>query len=286
MRTKVIGLGLTLLFAAGTAHAGRGSSPGAIRSAIASNSVDAISAELERAEHLVCGSCIDQVRPLVDHPDARVRKVAGWWLARRGLRGELFVEMANRLGQPDSRKAEAAADVLGGLRHPLAAGSLGAALNNPRFDADARVAMAAALGRIGDPVAAGDLAQAAGDADARVRAAAVGALRELRGEIDPGVAIARLADPAAEVRSAAIYTLGATRGRGLPAPAMTSAATALARLVREDTEASVRRKAAWALGEIAAPAGLALAPLSAAAGGDADPAVRSLASVALSKLGK
>src|SRR5262245_8378224 len=96
-----------------TALAGRGSSPGAIRSAISSDSVDAISSELERAEHLVCPSCVPMVRPLVDHPDARVRQVAAWWLSRRGLRSALTQEMAARLTQNDSLKARNAADVLG-----------------------------------------------------------------------------------------------------------------------------------------------------------------------------
>ena len=55
-------LGISLA-AAGTAVAGRGSSPAAISRAIASGSSDAIKAELERAEHLVCFSCIDMHLP-------------------------------------------------------------------------------------------------------------------------------------------------------------------------------------------------------------------------------
>jgi hypothetical protein len=31
-----------------------------------------------------------------------VRQVAAWWLARAGLRSDLFVQMAYRLAQPDS----------------------------------------------------------------------------------------------------------------------------------------------------------------------------------------
>src|ERR1035438_681305 len=75
-----------LVLAAGRgAYAGTGGSPQAIQQAISANSVDAIKAELERAEFLVCAACVDLVTPLVDHPDARVRQVAAWWLARRAV---------------------------------------------------------------------------------------------------------------------------------------------------------------------------------------------------------
>ena len=68
-------LGISLA-AAGTAVAGRGSSPQAVQRAIASGSPDAIKSELERAEHLVCVSCVDMVMPLIDnqqpgHPAGR-----------------------------------------------------------------------------------------------------------------------------------------------------------------------------------------------------------------------
>jgi HEAT repeat protein len=273
-----------LLVAPAAAHAGRGSSPEAIRSAIASNSVDAISAELERAEHLRCGSCVQNVRPLVDHADPRVRRVAAWWLSRRGLRNDLFIEMATRLGQPDSRRAEAAADVLGSLRHPLSAESLGAALLNPAFDPAARVAMAAALGRIGSEEARAPLQKAAADPEARVRAAALAGLRALRGPIDADLSIDKLSDAEETVRIEAVYNLGAGRGLGLADATRDRGAAGLVRLVQSDRSARVRRKAAWALGEIKAPAAVATTALSTAISRDPDPGVRSLAQVALSKL--
>jgi hypothetical protein len=287
LKISMVALALVGSFTApfNSAWAGRGSSPEAIRLAIDSGSVDAISAELERSERLVCGSCARMVRPLVDHHDARVRRVAGWWLARRGLRSELFIDMAYRLAQPDSIKARNAADVLGGLRYPRAVEPLGAALGNPIFNAEARVAMAGALGRIGEPAAQGALREALGAPEASVRAAAVAALRELRGPLDPSPALALLKDRDATVRAEAIYTVGATRGDIAPALKSTLVRALTDRLLTDDS-AAVRRKAAWALGEIAAPAGQAGQPLEVVSRHDRDPSVRSLAHAALSKLAR
>jgi HEAT repeat protein len=265
-------------------EAGRGGSPDRIQRAIQSGSVDAISAELERTEHLICGSCIQMVRPLIDHDDGRVRRVASWWLARRGMRSELFVEMAYRLAQPDSVKARNAADVLGSLRYHRAVEPLGAALNNPVFDAEARVAMASALGRIGEQTAVPALAQALGDKQPLVRAEALAALRELRGGLDARPAVPLLRDNVETVRTEAVYTIGATRGLYLAGAAKDEAVTGLLERLKLDSSASVRRKAAWALGEILAPANRAEGPLRDAANRDPDASVRSLANAAISKL--
>jgi HEAT repeat protein len=287
MLSNLLGLTLALSFTLGgasIAQAGRGGSAEAIQRAITSGSVDALSAELERSERLMCSNCVPMVRALVDHQDARVRRVAAWWLARRGLRSELFVEMALRLGQPDSQKARNAADVLGGMRSLKAVEPLGAALNNPLFDAEARVAMAAALGRIGEPGGQAPLLQATAAADPRIRAAALSAMRDLRAPIDTARVAPLLEDADLGVRAEAIYTLGGTRGHQLSIATRTTLATALLRRLTLDPEASVRAKAAWALGEIVAPAAVAEKPLQVSALQDRDSSVRSLATAALSKL--
>jgi HEAT repeat protein len=279
-------LDLTIPPLAPHATAGRGSSPDAIRSAIASNSVDAISAELERAERLVCPSCVTMVRPLVDHQDPRVRRVATWWLARHGAHSDLFIEAAYRLAQPDSIKARNAADVLGSLRSVKAIEPLGAALNNPIFDAEARVAMAGALGRIGEQTALPALRSALRANEYQVRAAALAGIRELRGPLDLSPALPLLSDPVESVRVEAIYTVGAARGRAMEGPQATELVRSLVNLVSRDASADVRKKAAWALGEIGAPSSIAGKTLSTASRSDPEPAVRSLAAAAVVRLAR
>jgi HEAT repeat protein len=283
VKVSLLAAGVALALAS-PAFAGRGSSPEAVRSAIDSGSIDAISAELERAEHLFCPSCVQMVRPLVDHDDARVRRVATWWLSRHGQQTDLFIEAALRLGKPDSVKARNAADVLGSLRRETAVAPLGAALNNPLFAADARASMAQALGRIGARAALPALQQAFTAPEPVVRSAAVAAVRELRELRDPALPAALFLDRDEEVRVEAIYTAawGGRVGRGVTLDQATE--RALIERLQLDKSARVRKKAAWALGEIGARAALAAEPLRLAAGRDADPQVRALAAAALPQL--
>lgn len=281
-KTLLIGCAFSLLALAPAAQAGRGSNPGAIKQAIASGSADAIAAELERSENLVCPGCVAMVTPLLDNDDARVRQVAAWWLGRRRA-SELFVDMVNRLAQPDSRRARNAADALGELRMDKAIAPLGAALGNPTYDAEARAAMARALGTIGAPAGWPHLVAATRDSEPAVRAAALAAARGLRGFDDATVAKGLLSDPSAQVRLQAVYTIGHLRSRALTS-AGAGVVDALAKLVGTDAEAEVRKRAAWALGEISAPAALASSALQAAASGDSDPLVRSVANAALTRL--
>ena len=275
-----------LLGSVGTAYAGRGSSPGAIQGAIASGSVEAIESELERAEGLVCHVCVQLVRPLIDHEDARVRRVAAWWLARRGLRPELSLEMVQRLSAPDSRLARNAADVLGQIRAYKSIPALGAALNNPVFNTEARAAMARALGAIGDKEGQAALMVAMKAPEGDVRAAALEGVRQLRGYDDPAVGLAPLDDADENVRVQAIYTIAMTRSMAARSPALDALARKLAQLVATDASELVRKKAAWALGEIGASASVAGAALERAATSDASPFVKSLATAALAKLSR
>jgi len=267
-----------LVLVAGPARAGHGSSPQAVASAIASGSADAIKSELERAEYLVCAACVDYVMPLIDSEDATVRDVAGWWLVRRGVSRQVFADMLGRLGQPDSVKARNAADVLASFGKPSAIPALGAALSNPLFTSEARVAMAHALGVIRRPEAAAPLQAVLADADPLVRAGALSALRKVEGFSDGSVATALLTDGDENVRVQAIFTVAQLRTQ--------AAAPALVQLLQSDPSASVRKRAAWALGQMKAPAAVAASALTQASSSDASPFVRSLARASLASLGQ
>jgi HEAT repeat protein len=262
--------------AATPAQAGRGSSPQAIATAISSGSPDAIKSELERAEFLVCAACVDYVLPLVDSPDAGVREVAGWWLARRGASRQVLTDMLARLGQPDSIRARNAADVLGAFGAPQAIPALGAALSNPIFSGEARAAMAGALGAIRRAAAAAPLQAVLTDGEPLVRAAALSALQKVAGFHDGSVAVPLLADADAGVRTQAVFTVARFH--------TAAGAPGLVLLLQNDPSAVVRRNAAWALGEMKASAAVAAPGLTQAATSDSSPLVRSLARAALAGL--
>src|SRR4051812_33202145 len=164
---------------AGTARAGHNGSPALLKSAITSGSPDAIEAELEHTEYLVCAACSDMVVPLVDHLDYGVRKAAAWWIARRGIAHEVYVSMLGRLSQPDSTAARNAADVLGEIGYPSAVPALAAALSNPIFSGEARAAMAKALGSINRATAVPALVGALGASEPAVKASSLVALRSI-----------------------------------------------------------------------------------------------------------
>jgi HEAT repeat protein len=270
----VCSLGLALLAGRG-ANAGTGGSASTIQQAISANSVDSIKAELERTEFLVCAGCVDLVTPLVDHPDFRVRTVAAWWLARRAVAKQVQVSMLNRLSQPDSTAALNAADVLGEFHYVSSIPALGAALSNPLFSGAARAEMAKALGTIGRPAGTQYLTTALADSDPQVRSASLQALRTIPGFRDGSVAAPLISDADPGVRSDAVVTVGMFK--------YTGGASALVAALSDSSQV-VRKKAAWALGEIGAPSSVAGAPLQNAAANDPSPLVRSLAKAALTKL--
>jgi HEAT repeat protein len=270
-------LGISLA-AAGTAVAGRGSSPIAVQRAIASGSVDAIQAELERAERLVCVSCVDMVRPLIDNQDQRIRQVAAWWLARRGVARQVRVEMLTRLSQPDSIAARNAADVLGEFHYVSSIPALSAALSNPVYSGEARAHIAQALGRINRPAVVAPLTGALAVSDPVVKVAAMRALRSMAGLRDGSAVAPLLADADASVRANAATTLGMFHDA--------NGTAALVNALQNDASPDVRKNAAWALGEVRASATVAGPALQQAAASDASPFVRSLASAALTRLSR
>jgi len=270
-------LGISLA-AAGTAVAGRGSSPAAISRAIASGSSDAIKAELERAEHLVCFSCVDMVRPLIDNQDQGIREVAAWWLSRRTAAGTVRVDMLTRLSQPDSIAARNAADVLGEFHYVSSIPALSAALTNPIYSGEARAHMATALGRINRPAVVAPLTAALGDGDTQVKVAAMKALQSIAGLRDGSAVSPLLGDGNLGVRAEAATTIGMFHDANSTAALVTA--------LQNDASPIVRKNAACALGEVHANASVAGPALQNAAANDASPFVRSLATAALTRLSR
>lgn len=266
------------------AFAGFGSSSVAIKAAVQSGSVDAIVAELEKAEELPSQGAIAVVMPLVDHDSYRVRDAAGWWLTRRGVRTQVISNMTARLTGSDPVAARNAGDVLGSMRDFSTVQPLAAYLSKP-LDEDSGVAVARALGNIGHPTAIPALTGALGSQLAGVRAQAAASLRDLRALRGTVVAattaplLPLLNDSDANVRFQAATTIGFI---GQSGGAASTAITALSSTATGDPSATVRKAAAWALGQL--KDGSARGALQQAMANDADPLVRSIATAALANL--
>ncbi|HEX9101743.1 MAG TPA: HEAT repeat domain-containing protein, partial [Polyangia bacterium] len=217
MRTALIFASLVAL--SSPAFAGFGSSSVAIKAAVQSGSVDAIVAELEKAEELPSNGAIDVVLPLVDHDSWRVRDAAGWWLTRRGVRTQVLADMTARLQGADPIAARNAGDVLAAMRDFSTVPALATYLAKP-LDEDSGVAAARALGAIGHPTALAALQGALGSSLAGVRAQAAASLRDLRAPKGATVAasyaplLPLVGDGDANVRRQAIMTIGFVGGAG------------------------------------------------------------------------
>lgn len=274
IKTKFAAVPLILL-AAATANAGKGGSAAAITSAVASGSQDAIIAEVERAEGLLCDECIEVVTRLTEDNRYAVREVAAWWFAKRpGLARMLAEQMESDLAQhAGSVAVRNAADFLGGIREYSALPTLRSTMARADLTADAKLAVVRAAGVMahtsGNPILSAGMA----DADPGVRLAAVAAWRDVLHQTGVGPVAARLADSDAKVRAEAATVVGAYRDG--------SARAALEALVVSDSDARVRRNAAYALGKIgSASSREALTTASA----DKSPIVKNVAKAALASL--
>ena len=103
---KIIGKQLAAvalsLFVAVPAFAGRGGSAGKIAAAVNSGSVDAIVAEVERAETLMCPDCMGTMLNLLEDNRLQVREVAAWWFAKRpGAKEQLATTFKAELADAD-----------------------------------------------------------------------------------------------------------------------------------------------------------------------------------------
>jgi HEAT repeat protein len=261
--------------APGAAHAGRGSSYGQIMGAIQTGNADVIISELERAERLPCGACIEPVMGLLDSDDYRVREVAAWWFARRpAQKGELVDVATARLYADDPVLARNGADILGTFRMKAAIPTLAFAAARTDLAPEARVAAIRAIGTIAHPDGFPALVKAMTDADATVRREAIRSYRAMRGTPDGAPLTALLADANVEVRREAAAAVGHFKNPG--------ARVALETILAGDSDELTRRNAAWSLGEL----GLAgsRAALEKASSDDASSLVRPVARASARKL--
>lgn len=272
-KKQLAAVAFTVLAVGSTAQAGRGGSAGLIRTAVASHSVDAIIAEVERAEHLVCQDCQDVMTALLDHSRYEVREVAAWWFAKRPSMNKLLTEqMTTDLANGDSVSVRNAADYLGTVRAYASIPELGAALASG-VDADARLHIVRAIGRMGHTAGNSVLIAGMADTDAGVRTESADWYRDIRKQTDATPLYPMLADTDAVVRAHAATAIGGLKGAGARAE--------LEGLVASDPDPAVRRNAAWALGQIGDPAS---ADVLRAAKSDPSGLVRRTANAALALL--
>lgn len=239
---KLAAVGL-LALTPSAAFAGHGGSAEAIQAAVASGSTDAIAAELERTESLICPDCIPLVTNLTEDSRYAVREVAAWWFGRRpALRDMLVDGFVADLPHGDTTKVRNAADFLGRTRTLSAIAPLRAAIHRTDLGVEARLAVVRAIGYMGHTASNDVLVTAMGDSDASVRGAAVIAWRDMLGQQTAQPVVPMLADRDAFVRAQAATVVG---GMGEQ-----SGRAALEALVVNDLEPTVRRNAAWALGQL------------------------------------
>ncbi len=216
-----------------------------LESVIDSTSGDAIVAEIERADALVCTECVPLIVPLLDDPRQNVREAAAWWIARRPQRKQTAAGNAYAaIHGGDTDAARNAADVLGVFLDRAAIPELADAYTvNGALEPEARAHIMAALGRIGHTDADPTLSAAmATDTAPMVRAAAAAAWLEIRGQVDAAPVIALITDSDVAVRRTAAAVIG-----GL---ADGAGRVGLEARLADDADSAVRRNAAWALGQI------------------------------------
>jgi len=243
MSNKLAAVVFSLCAAASPAFAGRGGSAELIRSAVSSGSVDAIVAEVERSEKLMCAECIDTMVALTEHERFEVREVAAWWFAKRpGSKKIMIAQMSDDLALGGSIKVRNAADFVGRVRDFGSLTNLRTAMARTDINAEAKVAIVRAVGFMAHPKGNDILVSAMGDVNAPVRAAAIVAWRDILGQASATPVIGLLSDADAHVRAEAATVVGAYGEK--------SARVALEGLVINDSDPFVRRNAAYALGRI------------------------------------
>ena len=230
---------------------------------------------LEHGEKLECLGCIPIVSKLLYNSNAKTREISAWWLRRRIFGvfgpGQVYQQTLSTLGNAKETEAHRiyAANALGEF---LSAGGIPALSKAAIGDESALVRKAAVAGleRLNSSGAADELSLTLADADTDVRLAALHAATRINSFTDVASVVALISDSSALVRRRAAETLGVMK-----------AADAIAGLLvlgsaDQESDASVRAAAIWALGQIGDPAAR---DVIAAGKDDTDASVRSAALV-------
>ncbi|HTR53003.1 MAG TPA: HEAT repeat domain-containing protein [Kofleriaceae bacterium] len=241
--TKLAAVAIALCASAAPSFAGKGGSAQLIQQAIASGSQDAIIAEVERTEGLICEDCVAAVTSLLGSDNYKLREVAGWWYAKRPvLLQSMLVTMKSDLVNGDSVHVRNAADFIGSAGQQSSLPALRAAYTRGGLSVDARLAIVRSIGVLANRGGNSTLVAAMGDSDASVRALAVRAWRDMRGQTTAAPVEALLGDADANVRAQAVAVVGAYRD--------TNVVSVLQQLVQNDQDYFVRHNAQWALGRM------------------------------------
>src|SRR5688572_12092443 len=155
------------LLTASPAFAGKGGSAGLIRTAVQSGSVDAIVAEIERAESLMCEPCVGVVTNLLEDDRYAVREVAAWWFAKRpALKDMLATQMLAELDTGGTIAVRNAADFLGRTMTYTSLPALRIAITRTDLGSEAKLAMVRAVKYMGNQGGNAVLMTAMTDGDA------------------------------------------------------------------------------------------------------------------------
>ncbi|RYZ10040.1 MAG: hypothetical protein EOO73_00200 [Myxococcales bacterium] len=203
---------------------------------------------LEHGEKLECLECIPVVSKLLYNPHPKTREIAAWWLRRRIFGvfgpGQVYQQAVNALADASESESHRvyAANALGEFLSLSGVPALKTAVTK---DASALVrgAAVAALERLnssGD----GALGAALTDSDESVKLAALHATTRINSFTDAASVVALVGDSSALVRRRAAETLGVMKSEDAVAALMVLGTEG------EESDASVRTAAIWALGQI------------------------------------
>ena len=208
---------------------------------------------LEHGEKLECLSCIPVVSKLLYNEHPKTREIAAWWLRRRIFGvfgpGQVYEQTLNALGNADETESHRiyAANALGEFLYQGGVPALSKAILADK-SAAVRGAAVSALERLNSSGEKGELALALADEDKDVRLAALHAATRINAFTDVAAVVALIGDESSVVRRRAAETLGVMKAADAVVGLMVLATEG------QESDASVRAAAVWALGQIGDPA--------------------------------